>query len=169
MMMSPLELAVRRARMLRPLKIEPKPAATPPVRIIEIVNGRQKFPPPPKPPRLEEVLLPIPSAFAHLPTVNEVLLIVAAEYGIKSRDLCSRNRQAVLVRQRHVAMYLATHLCGRSLPEVGRQMGFDHSSVIHGRDKVVLRLKTEPGLAETIERMKVQIGHRVSIRNGGVK
>ena len=155
--------------MLRPLKMEPKPAATPPVRIIEIVNGRQKFPPPPpkpEPPRLEEVLLPIPNALAHLPTVNEVLIVVAAEYGIKSRDLCSRNRQAPLVRQRHVAMYLATHLCGRSLPEVGRQMGFDHSSVIHGRDKVVLRLKTEPGLAETIERLKAQIGQRVSIRNG---
>jgi hypothetical protein len=164
---------VRRARLMRPLNINPAPASKPAVRIIEIVNGRQKRPEPPPlaKPKLTyvEVTLPIPSALVHFPTVDEVVKVVADEYQLKPADIRSHDRRATLVRKRHVAMYLAAHLTKRSLPEIGRQLGFDHSSIIHGRDNVERRLTREPGLYDVVVRLKEQIAERVRVRNGGAK
>lgn len=174
--MSYLEQLVRerRERMVR-LNHPPRvPDRRPAVRIIEIVGGRQKRPePPPLPPKPKpiyvEVTLPIPSALVHFPTVDEVVKVVADEYQLKPADIRSHDRRATLVRKRHVAMYLAAHLTKRSLPEIGRQLGFDHSSIIHGRDNVERRLTREPGLYDVVVRLKEQIAERVRVRNGGVK
>jgi hypothetical protein len=159
---------------MRPFNINPVPASGPSIRTIEIVGGRQKLPEPPAPtpkpkPVYVEVSLPIPSALAHVPTVHEVVKVVADEYKVRPDDIRSHDRRAPLVRYRHVAMYLAAHLCKRSLPEIGRQLGFDHSSIIHGRDNVERRMTTEAGLVDVIVRLKEKIAERVRIRNGAVK
>jgi hypothetical protein len=160
----------RKARLLR-LNYPPRvPDTRPPVRLIEIVNGKQKLPeppPPPPPPRLPKVELPMRKEFANLPSVDEVVLVVAEFYGVTRADLLSRDRHYTCALRRHVTMLLACTLSGRSLPEVGRRMGgFDHTSVIHGRDRIRRLMTVSPELTDQVQQLKRLIGLHVRVRNG---
>ena len=65
-------------------------------------------------------------------TIEEIQRRVAAHYNIKPAELSSNRRAQVVVRPRHVAMYLAKQLTSRSLPEIGRKFGKrDHTTVMY--------------------------------------
>ena len=55
-------------------------------------------------------------------------------------------------------MYLCQEITGTPLQEIGRLLGGrDHTTIIHGRDKIAADLKTNDSTANTIEILKKKI------------
>lgn len=70
-------------------------------------------------------------------TVGLVVQAVCAHYGVSMNDMISGRRDRKTTRPRQVAMWLACTLTKASTPEIGRRLGGrDHTTVLHGRDKV---------------------------------
>jgi chromosomal replication initiator protein len=70
-------------------------------------------------------------------TIARVIDVVAAYYGLRSRDVVGPSRQRQVTRARQVAMYLVRHHLGRSLPEIGRAFGDrDHTTVLASVTKI---------------------------------
>lgn len=64
-------------------------------------------------------------------TTREIARTVAAIAGERTDELVSRNRACRLVTLRWVVMRLA-RAEGRSLHQIGRALGRDHTTVLHG-------------------------------------
>lgn len=65
-------------------------------------------------------------------SVMLVLMATAAALDIPLRSLISTLRRQDLVRARHIAMWLARQRYGVSLPNIGRTINRDHTTVLHG-------------------------------------
>jgi hypothetical protein len=131
--------AERVARLSHPLPGARLPRSRPSVRIIPIVDGRQKIEVP--------VVVIKPTPFDDLTTedigrllpergmtVPRVVRAVAAEFGLLASDITGRKRTRHYVIPRQIAMYLARKLTNKlSLPHIGRRMGgFNHTTILHG-------------------------------------
>ena len=67
----------------------------------------------------------------------EVILSVTARYfGLHREDLVSKSRSRPLTTARHVAMYLLRELTELSLIKIGELFDRDHTTVLHGIQKV---------------------------------
>ena len=90
-----------------------------------------------------------------------ILKFVAIEFGFSVKDLKSPRRPMDLVIARHVAMYLADKLTSQSLVEIGKNIGGkDHTTVMHGRDKAIVRIAASPALAARVDRIIAAIAER---------
>lgn len=78
--------------------------------------------------------------------VFKIQAAVSEAYGIGRIELVSRRRSGHLVRPRQVAMYLCTVLTPRSLPEIGRLFGRDHTTIMHARNKIAKLRQTDEKL-----------------------
>ncbi|MDR1913052.1 MAG: chromosomal replication initiator protein DnaA [Clostridiales bacterium] len=80
-------------------------------------------------------------------TVEYIQEVVAAYYDLTVSDLNSRKRKHNIVFPRQIAMYLSRKLLDVSLPTVGKIFGGrDHSTVIHGCDKIIESLESDMNL-----------------------
>ncbi len=89
-------------------------------------------------------------------TINAVILAVCREFEITTVEIKSRRNSWRLSTPRHAAFSLLYELTGRSLPAIGRAMGFHHTSVMHGIAKTTERMK-DPKFAARIERIKASL------------
>lgn len=64
--------------------------------------------------------------------MGEILKEVCRKYGFSVLDIKSMRRQGPLVRARFEFMWRAKKETKRSLPEIGRFLGKDHTTVLHG-------------------------------------
>lgn len=129
--------------------------------------------PAPKPAEViavEPVLPPISNsqfALAHsltsglglsLSHIERIQRVVLAFYpNVSMSDLKSARRTADVVRPRQIVMYLAKELTARSLPEIGRRCGGrDHTTVLHAVRKIGALVKTDPELAEQVEKIRAK-------------
>lgn len=81
------------------------------------------------------------------PSVQRIIRACAAYYGTTEIDVVSQRRTKDVIRPRQVAMYLATKMTHRSLPEIGRAIGGrDHTTCLHGRDRIARLLETDSEL-----------------------
>lgn len=71
------------------------------------------------------------AAYDSLITIENIQRTVAEYYNIKVADLKSKSRSRSVARPRQMAMALAKELTTHSLPEIGREFGRDHTTVIH--------------------------------------
>ena len=78
-------------------------------------------------------------------TVRSILDLVSARFSISLSEITGPSRRAELVEPRHVAMYLA-RLEGHSLPKIGRIVRRDHTTVLHGAEKIKRQSDTDPEL-----------------------
>lgn len=71
-------------------------------------------------------------------SVKVVLRAVSDVTGTSVRDILSPHRQQAIVRARHIAMWMVRRHCPHlSYPAIGRRFaGRDHSSIIHGVNKI---------------------------------
>ncbi len=84
--------------------------------------------------------------------------VVAEHFGIKVSDLASEKRSKDIAFPRHVAMYLCCELTTDSLTSIARVLGKkDHSTVIHGRNKIIEDMKTDEELKNKIEILKKKL------------
>lgn len=85
-------------------------------------------------------------------TPNLIINVVSEHYGVKPEDITSKKRNSEFVQPRQVVMYLCRELTGTSLVNVGKLLGKkDHTTVIHGVNKIAAELETNEELRNRID------------------
>ncbi len=83
---------------------------------------------------------------------------VAAHYGVELRTLQGRSRSQSVVLPRQVAMYLLREETGLSLVDIGQLLGGrDHTTVIHGFDKVTEELNSDARLRRDVATIRERL------------
>ena len=91
-------------------------------------------------------------------TPELVIQIVADHYNLTTLDLTSQKRTKEVVYPRQIVMYLCRDIMGTPLQTVGKCLGGrDHTTIIHGADKIKSDLKNNPTLQNTIDILKKKI------------
>jgi chromosomal replication initiator protein len=92
------------------------------------------------------------------PTLHEIALATARHFSLKLADLRSPVRRRALVTARGVAVYLARHLTGDSLEEIGSYFGGrDHTTVIHSCRKTEEMLESDPAIREAVDDLQKEL------------
>lgn len=96
-------------------------------------------------------------------TANEItcpliIQIVAEHFNISQSDLASKKKSQNIVVPRQIAMYLCRELTEESLHSVGALLGKrDHTTVIHGHDKIEAEIQTNEQIRSTVEVLKKKL------------
>ena len=87
-----------------------------------------------------------------------ILNIVAEHFSVKSEDITSKKRNAEFVQPRQVFMYLCRELTDTSLNNIAKFIGKkDHTTVIHGINKIEEELKMNEDLKNKLDIIKKKI------------
>jgi len=70
------------------------------------------------------------------PTVNDIIEVVAKKYSVPVSEIIRQNRKANIASVRMIAMYMARKLTSESYPEIGSRFFRNHSTIIHGVERV---------------------------------
>lgn len=85
-------------------------------------------------------------------TPQFIIGVIAQHYGVSTEDICSKKRNADLVTPRHIAMYLIREMTDTSLVNIGKILGGkDHSSVMHGYEKIKSIIQDDSNNSENIK------------------
>lgn len=88
---------------------------------------------------------------AKRPMVHDVQMAVCQHFKITVGDLVLKCRERRLAQPRHYALYLAYHLCGRTMPDLGRRFGNrDHTTILHSVHKIRDLRPTDPAVEATV-------------------
>ncbi|MCI8959673.1 MAG: chromosomal replication initiator protein DnaA [Lachnospiraceae bacterium] len=91
-------------------------------------------------------------------TPELIIQIVAEHYDLTPLDLLSQKRNKEIAYPRQIAMYLCRGMTASSLQEIGKAMGGrDHSTIVHGIDKITADVQKNPTLRNTMEILKKKI------------
>ena len=91
-------------------------------------------------------------------SLDLITKVVCEYYNITKDDILSKRRTKNIAYPRQIFMYLSRELTDNSLPTIGEYYGGrDHSTVIHGYDKIKEDLKTNGGLQEEIDKITSNI------------
>jgi chromosomal replication initiator protein len=84
-------------------------------------------------------------------TPDQIIDTVIEFYGISRAEISGKGRRKDLVRPRQIAMYLIREEAGASLVEIGNALGGrDHSTVVHGIEKIETALDADQRLRDEI-------------------
>lgn len=90
--------------------------------------------------------------------VELIQQIVASYYNIKTEEIKSKKRTQEITYPRQVAMYLCRNLTDLSLPKIGEAFGGrDHTTILHGYEKIAKDLKKDDILNKTIHDLESRI------------
>ncbi|WP_058486400.1 chromosomal replication initiator protein DnaA [Defluviitalea phaphyphila] len=91
-------------------------------------------------------------------TTELIQEIVASYYNLRPEDLKSKKRTRSVAFPRQVAMYLCRKLTDLSLPKIGEKFGGrDHTTIIHGYEKINNDIKTNNELRQAIKELEKKI------------
>jgi chromosomal replication initiator protein len=117
----------------RDARVSPKPAGLPPVSLP--VSNRRRI------------------------GSDDIIGAVATYFGLSADALLSKRRDKEVVGPRQVAMYLMREETDLSLSETGARLGGrDHSTVLHGYEKVATQLPHDATLRADIAAVRQQLG-----------
>tara|TARA_B100000886_G_C20100680_1_gene357742 strand:- start:10 stop:234 length:225 start_codon:yes stop_codon:yes gene_type:complete len=71
--------------------------------------------------------------------------------------LLGRGRKHALARERHLMFLLAYELSHQSLPQIGKAMNRDHSTIWHGCNRARERMETDYALRFTYDKLKSEL------------
>lgn len=74
-----------------------------------------------------------------LPPMERIIRATCTVTGVTRNELLSGRRPAEFVHARHIAMYLAREYTTLSLPQIGRAMNKDHTTVHYVANKMANR------------------------------
>ncbi|MCT4612971.1 MAG: chromosomal replication initiator protein DnaA [Clostridia bacterium] len=84
--------------------------------------------------------------------------VVANYYNLKDTDLSSKRRTRNIAFPRQIAMYLSRELTDLSLPKIGEKFGGrDHTTIIHGYEKIKTDLEDNSELKKVIQELKQKL------------
>ena len=90
--------------------------------------------------------------------VRDILEATATFHQLSLDDLLSKRRTKEVVRARHIAMYLAREETEASLPQIGEALGGrNHSTVLHGYQKIAGELGADEALRQELNRIREQL------------
>ena len=88
-------------------------------------------------------------------TVESIQKIICDYFNIKMGDLKAKRRTQNIALPRQVAMYLCRKHTENSFPAIGDKFGGrDHSTVIHASKAIEQRIKDDPHMQNTIEKLE---------------
>jgi chromosomal replication initiator protein len=83
---------------------------------------------------------------------------VAAEWGVSPEALSSKRRTREIVEPRQVAMHLCREILGMTLADIGAAFGGrDHSTVIHGLEKVRGEMASDEAFSARVRRVAASL------------
>jgi chromosomal replication initiator protein len=87
-------------------------------------------------------------------TIETIQKVVADYFSLSYTDLKGKKRTKAISFPRQLAMYIAREITEYSTTELGIEFGGrDHTTVMHGCQKIEERLKAEPSLETTIQKL----------------
>ena len=91
-------------------------------------------------------------------TAEYILEVVATYFHLKPEELRSSKRTRNIAYPRQIAMYLCRKLTDLSLPKIGEKFGGrDHTTIIHGFDKISRELQTDIELTQMLNELESKI------------
>ena len=88
-------------------------------------------------------------------TPQYIMQTVAEYYSITVEDLVCHSRRREITVPRQIAMYLTREMTNLSLPQIGQVFGNrDHTTVLHGCDKIAAGVKEAGGMANVVNDIK---------------
>ena len=91
-------------------------------------------------------------------TPELIIEVVAEHFGVSREDITSKKRNSEFVQPRQVVMYLCRKLTDTSYVNIGKLLGKkDHTTIIHGVNKIEDELKNNDELASKVETIKKKI------------
>ena len=91
-------------------------------------------------------------------TPNLIIDMVSEHFGVASTDITSKKRNSEFVLPRQVVMYLCREMLDISLANIGKVLGKkDHTTIIHGINKIEDELSSNDDLKNKIEIIKKKI------------
>jgi chromosomal replication initiator protein len=88
-------------------------------------------------------------------TVESIQKTICDYYNIKINDLKAKRRTKNIALPRQVAMYLSRKHTATSFPAIGSKFGGrDHSTVIHAAKTIERKIKEDPQMQNTIEKLE---------------
>ena len=91
-------------------------------------------------------------------TQEYIISIVAEHYNVDPKDIIGSKRSAKIVVPRQISMYLCREIISAPLKNIGKSLGNrDHTTVMHGIEKIEKELLTNENLRNTIEILKKKI------------
>lgn len=91
-------------------------------------------------------------------TPEFIIEVVAEHFNLTPLDIISQRRNKDIVYPRQIAMYLCRHMTDTGLQNIGKSLGGrDHTTILHGIDKITADLEGNPTLQNTIDILKKKI------------
>ncbi len=91
-------------------------------------------------------------------TPDMIIKIVSEHFGVTLNDLTSKKKNQEIVYPRQVCMYLCRSLTDVALTLIGKKLGNrDHTTIIHGYDKIQKELDENEKVRNDIEILKKKI------------
>ena len=88
-------------------------------------------------------------------TPEYIISVVAEHYGVTPADLSGNKRNSKIVMPRQVSMYLCREIISTPLKNIGKALGNrDHTTVMHGIEKIENELQNDDNLKNTIDILK---------------
>ena len=84
--------------------------------------------------------------------------MVAEHFDVSVDDLYGNKRNSKIVMPRQIAMYLCREIISTPLKSIGKCLGNrDHTTIMHGIDKIENEIVSDDNLKNTIETLKKKI------------
>lgn len=91
---------------------------------------------------------------------KQVLSTVCSFFNIALKDLTGPKRQKELVLPRHIAMYILSEELRLTVERIGEVLGGrDHTTVMHGRDKMKKLINTD----REVQRMFIEVRQKITV------
>lgn len=91
-------------------------------------------------------------------TPELIIQVVSDHFGITPADISSKKRNKEIVYPRQIAMYLCRTMTGTPLQGIGKYLGDrDHTTIIHGAEKITADMEKNESLRNTIEVLKKKL------------
>ena len=97
-----------------------------------------------------------------LPTPSLIISEVCQFYSIDEVVLRGTRKDKTTAEARQVAMYLIRKLTNLSLPDIGKEFGKDHTTVLHATRKIESMLQDKSlGVAENLQEITANINNKL--------
>jgi len=97
------------------------------------------------------------SSICAYPSIRRIIVTVAKAYEVSPIDIVSARRTHDVVPPRHVAMYLAKTTTLRSLPDIGRRFGKDHTTVHYAVRKTAACMAVDDAFKAKVEALRAAL------------
>lgn len=89
--------------------------------------------------------------------IDDIQKFVADKYGIKLSDIKGKSRKKEIVNPRQIAMFLSREILEDSLVTISNAFDRDHTTVMHGIDKIQKQIEEDDNFKEEIESLLKEI------------